>query len=219
VYAIWARRLADLLARSGGAVLAGVFRAAGHVRPTAKPLHPRGDLRPGVLQRLGSPQRTGSPFLDEPGRDVVVVRLSRAVGLPGGLPDIHGLAVRVPLEGQDHGDLLFASTGLGALTRFLLVPARDPRSRPLTTLLPYRTPAGGLLLAAVPGPGQRYDLLWARPRGPWRPWGRLDLEDGAGPDPVVSFDPVANPLPGLAHPGWARRLRAPAYRAARRSRS
>ena len=37
----------------------------------------------------------------------------------------------------------------------------------------------------------------------------------AGPDPAISFDAVANPVPGLEPYGWVRRLREPAYRAAR----
>ena len=45
--------------------------------------------------------------------------------------------------------LLLASTGLGRLTRFTLTAARSPYRRPLTTLLPYRTPAGAVLLSAV----------------------------------------------------------------------
>jgi hypothetical protein len=48
------------------------------------------------------------------------VRQSRAVGLPSPAPDIFGLAVRVPTEGGRHGDLLFATTGLGRITRFTL---------------------------------------------------------------------------------------------------
>jgi len=212
-------RLAALLSSGGGAALGGLFRTVGEVRRTAKPLHPRGDLVRGVLRRDGSAEPTGVPLLDEPGRDLVSVRLSRAVGLPGGLPDVHGLAVRVPLPGDRYGDLLFAATGLGPLTRFLLSPARDRRARAMTTLLPYQTPTGLVLLAAVPVPDESYELRWARLRGDWHRWGRLVLDRGEGPDPVLSFDPVANPLPGLAHPAWVRRLREPAYRAARRSRS
>jgi hypothetical protein len=37
-------------------------------------------------------------------------------------------------------------------------------------------------------------------------------------DTPVSFEPVGNLLPGLETYDWVRRLRAPAYRTARRSR-
>jgi hypothetical protein len=137
--------------------------------------------------------------------------------LPAPLPDVHGLAVRVPLPNGRHGDLLLASTGLGPSSRFLLRPTRQPGA--LTTLLPYSTPTGPVLLAAVPRTEERYDLLWARPRGPWHPWGRLVLRGRGGGDPLLSFDPVANPFPALEHPAWVRRLREPAYAQARRSRA
>ena len=181
--------------------------------PAGRPLlgHRRGELH-----REGSDEAVGVPLLDEPGVDAVTARVSRATGLPAPLPDIHGLAVRVPLTDGRHGDLLLASTGLGPATRFLLKPARHPRV--LTTLLPYATPTGPVLLAAVAQGEERYDLLWARTRGPWHRWGRLILRERHDADPLVSFDPVANPLPALEHPAWVRRLREPAYAQARRSR-
>jgi hypothetical protein len=209
-------RLGVRLAGAGGAVLGAVFRLVGEVRPTPKPLHPRGDVRRAELHREGSDEEVGVSLLDQPGVDEVTVRVSRATGLPAPLPDIHGLAVRVPLPDGRHGDLLLASTGLGPRSRFLLKPTRQPRA--LTTLLPYVTPTGPLLLAAAPQVGERYDLRWARPRGPWHRWGRLVLGERADGDPLLSFDPVANPFPALEHPAWVRRLREPAYAQARRSR-
>jgi hypothetical protein len=212
-------RLGVRLAAAGGAALGALFRVVGEVRPTLKPLHPRGDVRRAELHREGSDEEVGVPLLDEPGEDVVTVRVSRATGLPAALPDIHGLAVRVPLADGRHGDLLLASTGLGALNRFVLTPARRRDGRPLTTLLPYVTPSGAVLLAAAPHGGESYDLLWARPRGSWHPWGRLVLGERHDGDPLLSFDPVANPFPGLEHAAWVRRLREPAYAQARRSRA
>jgi hypothetical protein len=204
------------LAAAGGAVLGAVFRVVGEVRPSPKPLHPRGDVLRAELHREGSQEKVGVPLLDEPGVDVATARVSRATGLPAPWPDIHGLAVRVPLPDGRRGDLLLASTGLGPASRFLLKPARHPGA--LTTLLPYVTPTGPLLLGATSQAEGRYGLLWARPRGPWHPWGRLVLRERCDGDPLLSFDPVANPFPALAHPAWVRRLREPAYAQARRSR-
>ena len=201
----------------GGAGLAGGIRLVAAVRPAPKPLHPRGDLVGGRLHRLGG-QRTGSPWLDEAGEDEVLVRRSRAVGLPAGLPDIHGLALRVPLPGGDHGDLLLAMTGLGRVTRFVLTAGRAPTSRPMTTLLPYRTPSGPLLLGARAQSQDTYELAHASPQGPWQVFGTLALSATQGPDPLLSFDPVLHPLPGLETYAWIRRLREPAYAVARRSR-
>lgn len=148
----------------------------------------------------------------------MLVRRSRAVGLPEGLPDIHGLAIRVPLQGGGHGDLLLATTGRGRLTRFLLTAGRTPYSRPLTTLLPYRTPTGPKLIAALARSAHRYELAYASPGGSWHQFGDLVLSSTRGPDPLVSFAPVRNTLPGLENYDWVRRLREPAYAAARHSR-
>ncbi|MGZ5399929.1 MAG: hypothetical protein ACXWDL_07215 [Nocardioides sp.] len=204
----------------GGAGLAAAARAIAAVRPAAKPLHPQGQLVHGELVRTGTRPwtSTGVPWLDEPGRDQVLVRQSRAVGLPRALPDIHGLALRVPLAHDRHGDLLFATTGTGRWTRFLLVPGWRVQ-RPMTTLLPYRTQAGPVLLALRAVSERRYELAHARGRGDWRPFGELLLSETAGSDPTISFDPVRNPLPGLDHYDWVVRLREPAYLTARRTRS
>ena len=49
-----------------------------------------------VLERSGL--RCGIDWLDVTGTDGVVVRLSRGAGLPARLPDLLGLAVRIPGE-------------------------------------------------------------------------------------------------------------------------
>ena len=189
-------------------------------RPAAKPLHPRGSVVQGTLHRFGAEDRTGAGWLDQAGDDNVLVRQSRAIGLPAHVPDIYGLAIRVPTDGGRYGDLLFASTGLGRLTRFTLTAARSPFRRPLTTLLPYRTPVGAVLLSAVFHDISKVELAWAIRSGVWNPFAELLLSK----DPIneadmpVSFDPVSNALPGLEPYDWVRRLREPSYATARRSR-
>lgn len=209
--------LQERAASLGGRVLGVATRLAG-ARPTAKPLHPRGEVVTGQLRRDGG-HATGSPWLDLPGHDQVVVRRSRAVGLPDPLPDIHGLAIRVPLDGDRFGDLLLATTGHGRVTRFLLAPSRRLPGATLTTLLPYRTPTGPVVIGARAADPHRYVLAFASARGAWKPFGELVVAAGAGPDPLVSFDPVRNQLPGLDNYEWVRRLREPAYLTARRTRS
>jgi hypothetical protein len=188
-------------------------------RPAAKPLHPRGSVVRGVLRRSGAAGRTGAAWLDRPGEDEVLVRRSRAVGLPGPVPDIHGVAIRVPTD-DGYGDLLFATTGLGRVSRFVLTAARTPHGRPMTTLLPYRTPAGPVLLSAVFRDEGTLGLAWALGAGTWQPFAELSLAEDPleGPDAQVSFDPVHNMLPGLANYAWVSRLREPSYAGARQSR-
>jgi hypothetical protein len=177
----------------------------------------------GTLHRSGAGQTAGVAWLDQPGDDHVLVRRSRAVGLPAPVPDVFGLAVRVPTDhdGQGpYGDLLFATTGLGRVTRYTLTATRSPYGRPMTTLLPYRTPAGPVLLSAVFDDERTVALSWAIGSGDWHRFADLllDEEPVDDPDPRLSFDPVRHQLPGLGVYGWVRRLREPAYRTARRSR-
>lgn len=209
-----------LAAGAGGLVLAAITRLVA-ARPAAKPLHPRGDVVRGTLQRFGAAGATGVPWLDLPGSDEVLVRRSRALGLPDGAPDVLGLALRVPTRDGGHGDLLFATTGLGPVTRFTLLPARTSQAATFTTLLPYRTPAGPVLLAAEPRGPNGFALSWAAGAGAWHGFAELRLqEEPVGePDALVSFDPVTRPVPGLETYGWVRRLREPAYQTARRSRA
>lgn len=213
--------VANTLASGGGAVLAAAFHAAGRLRPTAKPLHPRGRVVHGTLRRVGLDPVTGVPWLDQPGVDRVVVRLSRAMGLPVPLPDIHGMAVRVPVGPSRHGDLLFATTGTGWLTRYALTLARSPERQPQTTLMPYRAPGGAVLLAVFPRGAGRYEFAVSQ-GGKWRIFGALDLDDdsalGSDADPTISFDPVLNTVPGLEPYEWVCRLREGAYAQARRTR-
>jgi hypothetical protein len=205
----------------GGQALRAATIAVAAARPAAKPLHPEGSVVSGRLQRFGG-LGTGAEWLDEAGEDEVLVRQSRAVGLPAVAPDIFGVAIRVPVAGGRHGDLLFASTGLGRISRFTLTASRSPYRRPLTTLLPYRTPAGPVVLAAVHLDERTLDLSCATLTGAWRTFGRLRLDPGSpttAPDEPIAFDPLLNTLPGLENYGWVRRLREPSYLTARLSRS
>lgn len=216
------RSLGHLLPSAGGAALGVVFSVVSRIRPAAKPLHPRGRLVSATVRRTGLHPPVGVAWLDEPGRDDVLARVSRAVGLPPPVPDIGGLAVRVLETSGREADLLFATTGLGALSRYVLRFSRSPHTRPHSTLFPYRTPTGAVVLAAVPwADGAGYDLLCATAAGPWRRFGQIELGQTpavAPPDPLVSFDPVRNTLPGLEPLAWVRRLREPAYASARRAR-
>lgn len=201
----------------GGAALAAATRTLAALRPARKPLHPDGDVLPGRLVRGGSDRPTGVPWLDEPGEDEVDVRLSRAIGLPRVLPDVHGLALRVYGE-AGAADLLFATTGTGRLSRFVLTASRHPQGRPLTTLLPYATRTGPLLLGAEGIGATTYVLSWARPAGEWHAFGVLRLTGARTDDPALSFDPVLRQLPGLRQYDAVARLREPAYVRARRAR-
>jgi hypothetical protein len=181
----------------------------------------KGGVRQGLVVRQGCGARTGVAWIDEPGGDRVVLRLSRATGLPKFLPDIFGLALRVSYEGGGHGDLLLATTGTGAVGRFILRPTRRP-GRPYSSLFPYRAPTGPLLLAAFPlsDDGTRFELVCSALRGPWSRFGvlevRSDWDDAL--DAPLSFDPVLNEVSGLHSYRWAAQLRRFSYAASRQAR-
>ncbi len=209
------RRASD----AAGSVLGVGTRALGAVRPARKPLHPAGRVVKGRLRRRGLEPLTGVAFLDTTGDESVLVRESRSIGLPESFPDIHGLAVRVTNPDGSPGDLLLATTGWGRLTRFVLTVSRTTYGRPMTTLLPYRTDAGPILLGARSDHPGAVQLSCAIGGGPWRTFAELAISREDAPDPAISFDPVLNQIPGLQQYPALTRLREPAYEAARRSRS
>lgn len=201
-----------MIADAGGKVLASAAELLAEVRSTDKPLHPHGRLRTGRLERLGNPEPVGVPWLDRTGTDEVLARTSRAIGLPSPLPDIHGLAVRVPVD-DEYADLLFATTAWNRVGRHVLVPTMGAGPS-LTTLLPYRTAAGPVVIGARQS-GSSYDLSWATVGGGWHRFAELRLSEPAAPDAVVSFDPVLNRPPGLTPYAWVTALRERAYATAR----
>jgi hypothetical protein len=213
------------IAAAGGRVLGVTAYVVGRLRGRDKALHPRGQLVAATLDRFGAELGTGVAWLDQPGRDDVTVRMSRALGFPRGWPDILGLAVRVPTSSETYGDLLFATTGTGPATRFVLRPTgAEPDETTYSTYLPYRTPYGPILFAAFPAPssGQpTFTLSCASLAGKWRPFATLTLGEEPTADesePLVSFDPLLNTIPGLEPYEWHRRLREYAYAAARHAR-
>lgn len=210
-----------LVPRALGALLGVVFLLVGKVRGRQRrALHPTGRVLPGVLHREGAPVQAGVPWLDEPGTDDVVVRLSRATGLPEPLPDVLGMALRVPVGEGGHGDLLLSSTGTGRASRFLLRPVRHVAVA-YTSLFAYRTTTGPLLLAATPldRGGATFALAWARPTGTWQRFATLTLARPApAEDTAIAFYPVEHPVPGLPSYRWAAALRRAPYAASRRAR-
>jgi hypothetical protein len=201
------------IADAGGRLLARATEVIADVRAADKPLHPHGEIRRGRLVRYGAPQPSGVEWLDAAGADDALVRTSRAIGLPARLPDVHGLAVRLPDDSAGHVDLLFATTAWNRLGRHLLVPTLGVGPT-LTTLLPYRTTVGPVVLGAR-HVGVSYQLFWATVGGRWRDLGELRLDTTADADAEVSFDPMLHPPAGLTPYPWVRRLRSRSYAVAR----
>lgn len=204
-----AHTLTDLASRGAGATLALAIAGIAAVRRT-KPLHPQGDVGRGVLHVDGT-TTTGVALLDQPADHDVLIRHSRAIGLDAPAPDIEGIAMRI--EGA--GDLLFAGTGSGRWSRRAL--ALRTSAGTCSTLLPLDGPRGPLDLRLEPSGEGRWTLSVSEQSGPWQTVGEV-VEGEAHADAPVRFDPIQNPVPGLAHyPLW-QQVRAPAYALARRLR-
>lgn len=207
----------------GGAV-AHAVGAAGRLTGR-RPLHPRGEVLVGVLRLGRDPLAPGALA---PWTGPAVVRVSRGGGLPPGWPDVHALAIRWRPDDRPQ-DLLLSGTGLGPVRRFVLAPRLSLESGAVSTLMPFRTSDGPVVIAALarrtPEGGLEVRLASARGAGAWHPWGSMSCPpSGAGPsgapapdDPSLRFDPVLHCPDGLETYAWTRRLRLPAYLEARRA--
>lgn len=197
------RVLAETLARSLGALA----RARG-----SKAVHPRGVVYAASVVIDGTADAP-APWLRDRATHTAVVRFSRGGGLPHPLPDVLGLAVRVPDahgEGR-HQDLLLVTSGDGPVIHHLLVPAWSYTGFPYSSLAPYRSQRGLVLIGARPEGKDRYSLGWAPLRGRLRRFGALEI--GArrpDADNALRFS-VMNCGGGLEPATWVNRIRPAAY--------
>ncbi|SDQ35267.1 hypothetical protein [Thermostaphylospora chromogena] len=221
------RDAAERAAEVAGRVVGGLRRG--------RALHTRGVCAAATLTVAWPPVRPlGVASLDRQGRTEVLVRLSKGVSLPGRLPDVLGLAIRLP---DPEGDVdLLLSTAAPPPLGWLPIPRRAFTSGPYSSLARYRHRDGPLRLVAVPY-GEAvpadprllgtalahapllFQLFAQPPRGPGRPLAMLRVHTPL-PETDVPFDPVENAHPGLRLPETIGRLRRGAYagsRAARRA--
>lgn len=199
-----------------GTLFSTLARARG-----ARAVHPRGEVRTALLTRSGVSPSTGVPWIDTEGQERVLVRMSRSVGLPPPFPDVFGLSVRVDPGGPAPHDLLLSTAGRSPLTRHLLRPAFGPDRATYSSIVPFRTPFGRLMLGALPEEGG-FGLAVAMPGSRWQRFAglRLDPAPPGHPDTAqLDLDAVLHPFPGLDMPSWLARLREPAYRASRQARA
>lgn len=159
--------------------------------------------------------------------------MSRAAGLPQGVPDLFGIAIKLPDAGQD---LLLVTAGEDAVTRHLLVPTTGFFRRPYSTVLPYEYAGRTIVIGARPDPplvhATRQDL---DDLGPLVASGRLRFDltwGGAGTSDVETWaslvvdrahdgDLVFNPFnshPALKPAGGLNRLRRESYERSQKAR-
>lgn len=189
--------------------------------------HPRGVTFEGtVIFHEGNPLPFG-------GAERALVRMSRAAGLPQRVPDLFGLAIKLPDAGQD---LLLVTSGEDAVTRHLLVPTTGFFRRPYSTVLPYELDSETIVLGARPdqllvhlsrqdmddlGPlvatGRlRFDLTWGRAgTGEVETFASLVVDRDHDGD--IAFNPF-NSRPELKPAGGLNRLRRESYERSQRAR-
>lgn len=226
----------EQLSTTAGRGFALLFRGIKTLRPQ-RPIHPEGVSLTGPLEKFPPGRRSGISWLDTPGTSQVQARLSRSIGLPGPLPDIVGLALRIPAEPGSF-DVLLASTGSSRASRFILTPHRFASEAAFTTIMPYQGSRGPVLLAARPldsslrlpakteafrqalGNGAwALGLYHATPLGPWARFATMSLSiDPTQQDTDQRFDPLLHPMPGAGTYPWTRSLREPSYTTARKPR-
>jgi hypothetical protein len=199
--------------------------------------HPAGVMASGSLDRVAPPGE-GLPIESSD----VVVRVSKAIGLPGGLPDIIGLALRIPPQAfaATPWDILLASTGSGRLTRFALRPTTSWRTS-MTTLMPVKYDGqywwvrahmtseigeNGLSLDRISqllsDGGIEYELDQARGTDEFAPLANVRITEAwsGGLSSGVAFDPTIHSAPGVTlAPEWLTHIRQRAYERSRRGRS
>jgi hypothetical protein len=128
------------LLRAADRAAATTFGSIARVRSRGA-LHPDGVVCRGVLRVTR--QGTGPaavPLFDEPGEHAAICRFSRGIGLPAPVPDVLGIALRLPeVHGPGHHqDLLFASSSGSPVLRHLFLPATGGFSaHPFSTVQPY----------------------------------------------------------------------------------
>jgi hypothetical protein len=215
--------LRDAVSAAGGLALAATSATVARLR-RGRPLHPQGASYAATVTITGGAD-SGVPWLDLPGAHEVTLRVSRGIGLPLALPDVYGVAVRIHGLPEGPADLLFASTGDSPIGRFVFEPRSAVEHGPMTTLLPVRSDRGPLVLRLTPGDSAPVAelalpssllLSYALSTGDWWPVGQVRVGHRLGPDAELErHDPVAHPLPGIEQYEVVRRLRGPAYRAAR----
>lgn len=91
-------------------------------------------------------------LLATPAEHPAVVRFSRSLGLPPPVPDLFGIALRLPnVHGEGlHQDFLMVTSVDAPVLHHLFVPVADPQRAPYSSSLPYRAGPARFLVGVQP---------------------------------------------------------------------
>ena len=164
---------------------AGLFGLGSRLRGK-RIFHPRGVAFEATLSVDAPGRYAGAELFAEPRTWRAVVRLSRALGLPIAVPDLLGLALRIPdAYGRErHQDFLLVTSGSMPGLQHLLLPAASGfLGRPYSSILAYRIGNETRLVRADPVTGEVR--------------GRIELPDLEGDYPSpLTFDLTLNSFGG-----------------------
>jgi len=193
-----------------------VVRLASAVRGE-RIIHAKGQARAGRLTLLPAARELDVPLVTGARERPVLVRFSRGAGLPDLLPDVLGLAIRIPDADGTGGvqDLMLSTGAAGPVSRRLLVPRRDYLHATYTSLISYEVGGRDLIVAALPA-GGGFTLATAAGTQPWTPWAQLDVGERLSADRAreLRFE-ITHDAGGFRIGGAWRAARAGAYDAAR----
>ena len=199
--------------------------------------HPDGVRAEGILERTAPPNQ-GLPMESCD----ILGRVSKAIGLRGALPDIAGLAWRIPptpdLRSCSPWDVLLASTLGSSAGRLILKPVSSWSGVTFSSLMPLRfkgvlwwvrarlvsdigTP--GLSLDAIrdqiDSSGIEFDIEQAAVTGGFLPLAHLTLRHLDPSSDDIAFDPTMHSDPEVSlTPRWLNDFRRAAYRRSREGR-
>jgi hypothetical protein len=200
--------------------------------------HPDGVLAEGILERTAPPDQ-GLPMESCD----VIGRVSKAIGSDGALPDIAGLAWRIPptpdLRSCSPWDVLLASTLAGSAGRFVLRPLSSWSGATFSSLMPLRFEGGlwwvrarlvtdieatglslDLIRDQIASGGVEFDIEQAAGTGGFLPLARLTLRHVDPSRDDVAFDPTMHSDPEVQlAPRWLSDFRRAAYRRSREGRN
>jgi hypothetical protein len=192
-------------------------------------------LAEGILERVAPPD-DGLPMKSCD----VIGRISKGVGLPGALPDIAGLALRIPppqdLSSCGPWDVLLASTFAGS--RVILAPVTSWSGATFSSLMPLRfkgktwwvrarlvsdlTEPGlslGSVSAEIDSDAIIFDIEQAAGFGGFSPLAQLTLRHTDPSCDDIGFDPILHTARDVRLvPGWLADFRRAAYRRSREGR-
>jgi hypothetical protein len=216
------RSPAGPLANATGAAIGTVLGAIAALR-RGKAVHPKGEVFEGRLKVSGSSAAPAhARLLSTPAEHRVIVRLSRSLGLPSPLPDLFGIAIRVPdaYGPGRHQDLLLVTSADFPIVHHVFLPARGPHGRPYTSSLPYRSGDETFIVGALPRGAKWFDIAVASPMGRFRPVAELRLgqrlpaeldalrfnpwNTGGGMDPVGVLNGARDVAYTLSQASWGR---------------